>query len=177
MLSNGGRLEGSVGSLGLPNVQQSGVAAGSFYNWGANWGAALLLREPLYDGGRAQSGPAVAERERDLLVADTNLARRRIRDTVSASWFSLQYSDTVLNAARAGVVADERALRDAQLRYRALVEPLTEVLLVQRDLQAVQVSMLTALTRQAIERAVLERETGITGLDPGAPGVATPERH
>ena len=112
VLSNGGRLEGSVGSLGLPNVQQSGVAAGSFYNWGA----ALLLRQPLYDGGRAQSGAAVAERERDLLVADTNLARRRIRDTVSASWSSLQYSDTALNAARAGVVAGERALRDAQLR-------------------------------------------------------------
>ena len=112
MLSNGGRLEGSVGSLGLPNVQQSGVAAGSFYNWGA----ALLLRQPLYDGGRAHSGAAVAERERDLLVADTNLARRRIRDTVSASWSSLQYSDTALNAARAEVVAGERALRDAQLR-------------------------------------------------------------
>lgn len=49
-------------------------------------------------------------------MADTNLARRRIRDTVSASWSSLQYSDTALNAARAGVVAGERALRDAQLR-------------------------------------------------------------
>jgi len=40
VLSNGGSLDSSVGSLGLPNVQQSGVAAGSFYNWGA----ALLLR-------------------------------------------------------------------------------------------------------------------------------------
>lgn len=70
----------------------------------------------------------MAERERDLLLADTDLVRRRIRETVSASWSSLQASDTVLNAARAGVVAGERALRDAQLRYRALVEPLTEVL-------------------------------------------------
>jgi outer membrane protein TolC len=134
VLSHGGRLAGSVGSLGLPNVQQSGVAAESFYNWGA----AFLLRQPLYDGGRAQSGAAVAERELDLdlLVGDTNQARRRIRDTVSASWSSLQSSDTVLNAARAGVVAGERALRDAQLRCRALVEPLTEVLLVQRDLRS-----------------------------------------
>jgi len=124
VLSNGGSLDSSVGSVGLPNFEQSSVASGSFYNWGA----ALLLRQPLYDGGRAQSGAAVAERERDLLAADTDLARRRIRDTVSASWSSLQASDTVLNAARAGVVAGERALRDAQLRYRALVEPLTEVL-------------------------------------------------
>jgi outer membrane protein len=172
VLSNGGSLDSSVGSLGLPNLEQSSVAAGSFYNWGA----ALLLRQPLYDGGRAQSGAAVAERERDLLAADTDLARRRIRDTVSASWSSLQASDTVLNAARAGVVAGERALRDAQLRYRALVEPLTELLLVQRDLQAARASLLTALARQSIERAVLERETGITDLDPMEPKVVAPVR-
>jgi len=172
VLSNGGSLDSSVGSVGLPNFEQSSVASGSFYNWGA----ALLLRQPLYDGGRAQSGAAVAERERDLLAADTDLARRRIRDTVSASWSSLQASDTVLNAARAGVVAGERALRDAQLRYRALVEPLTELLLVQRDLQAARASLLTALARQSIERAVLERETGITGLDPVEPKVVAPLR-
>jgi len=71
----------------------------------------------------------------------------------------------VLTAAREGVRAGERALRDAQLRYRALVEPLTEVLLVQRDLQAARASLLSALAAQAIERAVLERETGITGPD------------
>ena len=95
---------------------------------------------------------------------------------MSASWSSLQASDTVLNAARAGVEAGERALRDAQLRYRALVEPLTELLLVQRDLQAARASLLTALARQSIERAVLERETGITGLDPVEPKVVAPIR-
>jgi outer membrane protein TolC len=59
------------------------------------------------------------------------------------------------------VKAGERALRDAQLRYRAMVEPVTEVLLVQRDLQVARASLLTALTRQALDRAVLERETGL----------------
>jgi hypothetical protein len=62
------------------------VASGSFYNWGA----ALPPRQPLYDGGRAQSGAAVAERQRDLLAAGTDLARRWIRDTVRASWSSPQ---------------------------------------------------------------------------------------
>ena len=161
VLSNGGSFDTSVGSLGLPNLQQSGVAAGSFYNWGA----ALLLRQPFYDGGRARSGVALAERERDLLAADTDLARRRIRESVSTAWSSFQASDAVLTAAREGVTAGERALRDAQLRYRAQVEPLTEVLLVQRDLQAARASLLSALAAQAIERAVLERETGITGAD------------
>jgi outer membrane protein TolC len=41
------------------------------------------------------------------------------------------------------------------------VEPLTEVLLVQRDLQASQAALLTAQTEQAIARAVLMRETGL----------------
>lgn len=172
VLNNGGSLESSAGSLGLPNLQQSGVASGSFYNWGA----ALLLRQPFYDGGRAQSGAAVAERERDLLAADTDLARRRIRESVSTAWSGFQASDTVLTAARVGVEAGERALRDAQLRYRAQVEPLTEVLLVQRDLQAVRASLLSALAGQAIERAVLERETGITGPDPLESAVPVPER-
>jgi outer membrane protein TolC len=173
VLSSGGSLESSAGSLGLPNLQQSGVASGSFYNWGA----ALLLRQPFFDGGRASSGAAVAERERDLLAADTDLARRTIRETVSTAWSGFQASASVLSAARAGVEAGERALRDARLRYRALVEPLTEVLLVQRDLQAARAGLLSALAGQAIERAVLERETGITGQDPGERGLPAPERH
>jgi outer membrane protein TolC len=41
------------------------------------------------------------------------------------------------------------------------VEPLTEVLLVQRDLQASQAALLTAQTEQAIACAVLVRETGL----------------
>jgi outer membrane protein TolC len=40
------------------------------------------------------------------------------------------------------------------------VDPLTEVLLVQRSLQASRASLLTVLTRQALDWALLERETG-----------------
>jgi outer membrane protein TolC len=71
----------------------------------------------------------------------------------------------VLTAALEGVTAGERVLRDAQLRVRALVEPLTEALLVQRDLQAARASLLSALAAQAIEKVVLEQETGITGSE------------
>jgi hypothetical protein len=41
-----------------------------------------------------------------------------------------------------------------------MVDPITEVLLVQRDLQGARAALLTTLSRQALERAVLERETG-----------------
>jgi hypothetical protein len=41
------------------------------------------------------------------------------------------------------------------------------VLLVQRDLQVAQAALLTALTLQALDWAVLERETGAAGANPG----------
>jgi len=95
-----------------------------------------------------------------LLQADEALARRRIREGVTAAWSAQQAAPATIEAASAAVQAGDQALRDARLRYRALVEPITELLLVQRDLQAARASLYTALISQAIERAVLERETG-----------------
>ena len=164
VLNQGGSLNGGPANLPLPELRQSAEASGSFYNWGA----ALLVRQPLYDGGRAGSAARVAERQRNLLAADEELARRRIRDDVSRAWSSLSATAAAVAAGQEAVQAGERALRDARLRYRALVEPLTEVLLVQRDLQAARASLLTALTRQALDRALLERETGLTEGDPAA---------
>jgi outer membrane protein TolC len=157
VLNQGGSLSTADGSIGLPQLQQSAVASGSFYNWGAM----LMLRQPLYDGGRSGSAAALAERERGLLQSDEDLARQRIRASVSKAWASATAAPATVAAAREAVRASQRALRDAQLRYRAMVEPLTEVLLVQRDLQVARASLLAALTGQAIDQALLERETGL----------------
>lgn len=157
VLDQGGSINGGTASVPLPALNQSATASGSFYNWGA----ALLLRQPLYDGGRAGSAAVVAERQRSLLEAQEDQARHGIREEVSRAWSSMAATATSVSAAREAVVAGERSLRDARLRYRALVEPLTEVLLVQRDLQVARASLLAALTRQALDRALLERETGL----------------
>ena len=166
VLNQGGTLRTGAGSVPLPDLQQSLAASGAFYNWGA----ALLVRQPLYDGGRSAAGVSLAERQRQLLEADEDLARRRIRDDVSRAWNALQATPAALTAAREAVQAGEQALRDARLRYRAMVEPITEVLLVQRDLQAARAGLLTTLTRQALDRAVLERETGLVAPTPTASG-------
>lgn len=155
VLNNNATLQGPV-DLALPGTSSSVGGSGNFYNWGA----ALLLRQPLYDGGSSSAAAAVAEREQDLLQADEQLARRRIRQTVVDAWSALQAAPAAIAAGEQAVTAGERALDDAQRRYRAMVEPLTEVLLVQRDLQAARAALYTTQTRQAIERAVLERETG-----------------
>jgi outer membrane protein len=161
---NGGRVDGPV-PLPLPTLASSGSAAGSFYNWGV----ALMLRQPLWDGGRAQAGALVAERDADLLRADEDLARQRIRQEVSRAWSDLQAAPTSIRAGREAVSAGERSVRDARLRYRALIEPITEVLLVERDLQGARAALLTTLTRAAIDRAVLERETGRIEGEPTQP--------
>jgi outer membrane protein TolC len=102
----------------------------------------------------------VAEREAAVLAADEEVARRQILQVVGETWSALQAAPSAIAAAQAAVAANERALADARLRYRAMVEPLTETLLVQRDLQVARASLLTTLTRQAIDRAVLAREIG-----------------
>jgi len=158
----GGSIQGAPVPLPLPTLEQSGYAAGSFYNWGV----ALLLRQPLWDGGRAGAGATVAERDADLLQADEALARQRIRLDVSRAWSDLQAAPAAIAAGREAVLAGERAVRDARLRYRAMVEPITEVLLVERDLQVARAALLTTLTRQALDRALLERETGEAELPP-----------
>jgi outer membrane protein TolC len=155
VLNKSAILQGPV-DLALPTTSSSLTGSGSFYNWGV----ALLLRQPLYDGGSSGAAAAVAEREQDLLQADEQLARRRIRQTVVDAWSALQAAPATIAAAEQAVAAGQRALDDAQRRYRAMIEPLTEVLLVQRDLQAARAALFTALTRQAIDRAVLERESG-----------------
>jgi outer membrane protein len=155
VLNQGVSLSGPLGGVAPTTQQFNGSLSGSFYNWGA----ALLLRQPLYDGGRSSSAVAAADRQRELLQSDEELARRRIREDISVAWAGLQTAPATINAARIAVQAGERALRDAQLRYRAQVETITEVLLVQRQLQASRAALVTALTRQALDRAILERET------------------
>lgn len=163
---NGNRIYGSqtsaaanlsgAANLSLPGFAGNGSLQGSFYDWGA----LLLLRQPLYDGGRARGAAALASKEGAVLEADGELARRQIRQAVASSWENLRASTESIAAGREAVAAAQRGLHDAQLRYRAQVEPLTEVLLVQRDLQVARAALLTAQVQQALDRALLERETG-----------------
>ena len=96
-----------------------------------------------------------------MLEADAEVARQRIRTAVVEAWQQLQSSPERIAAAREAVAAGERALRDARLRYLAQVESLTEVLLVQRDLQVARAALLVAETDQGQGQALLRRETGI----------------
>jgi len=58
--------------------------------------------------------------------------------------------------------AGQEAVRDAQLRYRAGISPLTELLLAQRNLQLSRSAEAVAIHRWNLSRAGLELETGLT---------------
>ena len=151
---NGNRINGVINSQA--GIGSNGNLQGSFYDWGA----ALLLRQPLFDGGRAQGAAMVAEKEGAVLQADAQLTKQQIRETVASSWQNIKASANVIKAGLEAVNAASKALHDAQLRYRAQVESLTEVLLVQRDLQAARAALLSGQIEQALSRALLVRETG-----------------
>ena len=93
VLNQGGSLNGSLGAVGLPSQQLNGSLSGSFYNWGA----ALLLRQPLYDAGRSSTAMALADRQRELIRSDEDLARRRIREDISTAWAALQTAPATIN--------------------------------------------------------------------------------
>jgi len=58
------------------------------------------------------------------------------------------------------VQAGTQAVRDARLRYRAGIAPITEVLIAQRDLQAARSALAVAVHRWNLSRAGLVMETG-----------------
>lgn len=163
----GGRIDGA-GGVPLPALNSSGSASGSFYDWGA----ALTLRQPLYDGGVTRQTIQLAQQRAqraDLAIAE---AEQLIIQSVETWYATHQAAGPQASAARAAIVAGEQSVQDAQIRYRAGLAPFTEVLVAQRNLQVARSAEATAIYRGNLSRAGLERETGLeaeTGLNRQAP--------
>lgn len=166
-LNTSGRLTAAEsGGVPLPNLNNNGSASGGFYDWGA----ALTLRQPLYDGGQSRQSIALAQQraERaDLAIAQ---AEQLIIQSVETWHSTHQAAGPQANAARAAVAAGEASVRDADIRYRAGLAPITEMLVAQRNLQVARSAMATAIYQWNLSRAGLERETGL-----GAAAAIPPE--
>jgi outer membrane protein TolC len=140
----------------LPAINTSGNASGSFYDWGA----VLTLRQPIFDGGLTRESVAFARRRADQSELAIDSAEQSITQQVE-TWFAThQASGPQMRAAAAAARAGTEAVRDALLRYRAGVAPITELLLAQRNLQAARSAQATAIHRWNLSRAGLELETG-----------------
>lgn len=149
----------SSGSSGvtLPTVSTSGNASGSFLDWGA----AITVRQPLYDGGVTRESIALAQRRAAQAEITVQQAQQTIIQSVE-TWFAThRAAASQTAAARAAITAGERSVQDALLRYRAGLSPLTELLIAQRNLQVARSAEASAIYRWNLSRAGLELETGL----------------
>lgn len=151
------RLGVNGSSVSLPGLNTPGSASGSFYDWGA----VLSLRQPLFDGGLSRSSTDLAQRRADQSQVALDEARQAIVQNVQTWYANHQGSAPQIEAASAAVRAGEESVRDALLRYRAGIAPITELLLAQRSLQQARSAQAMATHRWNLSRAGLELETGL----------------
>ena len=143
-------------AMSLPGVSSSGSSSGSFYDWGV----VLSLRQPLFDGGAASAVIAGAEQQTRLGDIALEQARQAIVLNVETWWALHQAARVQIEAGQTAVRAAELASSAAQLRYRASIAPITEVLIAQRDLQATRSALAVAIQRWNLSRAALMADTG-----------------
>ena len=141
----------------LPTFSTSGSASGGF----TDWGAAITVRQPLYDGGLTRESIALAQRRAAQTEITVQQAQQAIIQSVE-TWFAThRAAASQTRAARAAITAGERSVQDALLRYRAGLSPLTELLIAQRNLQVARSAEASAIYRWNLSRAGLELETGL----------------
>jgi len=141
----------------LPTFSTSGSASGSL----TDWGAAITVRQPLYDGGLTRESIALAQRRAAQTEITVQQAQQAIIQSVE-TWFAThRAAASQTRAARAAITAGERSVQDALLRYRAGLSPLTELLIAQRNLQVARSAEASAIYRWNLSRAGLELETGL----------------
>lgn len=149
----------SSGGSGLrsPSLSTSSSTSGSF----TDWGAAITVRQPLYDGGLTRESIALAQRQAAQAEITVAQAQQAIIQSVE-TWFATHRAAAAqTTAARAAITAGERSVQDALLRYRAGLSPLTELLIAQRNLQVARSAEASAIYRWNLSRAGLEWETGL----------------
>jgi hypothetical protein len=98
----------SVGTgASLPTLSTSGSASGSF----VDWGAAITVRQPLYDGGLARESIALAQRRAAQAEITVQQAQQAIIQSVE-TWFAThRAAASQTRAARAAITAGKLVAR------------------------------------------------------------------
>lgn len=151
-------------SAALPQQSAGASQSGSFYDWGA----LISLRQPLFDGGSARAATAVAQRQVEQQQIAIASAEQAIIQNVETWWQTHRATAAQITAAAAAARAGELAVRDAELRYRAGISPILEVMITQRDLQLARTALAVSVHRWNLSRAGLELETGAAAPQPSS---------
>jgi len=158
VLNGRSQVRGNAGAVALPGVSSSGSASGSFYDWGV----VLSLRQPLFDGGLSRESTALAQSRLEQGQVALEQAQQVITQNVETWYANHQAAGSQIQAATAAARAGQEAVRDALLRYKAGIAPMTELLLAQRNWQLASTARAAAIHRWNLSRAGLVLETGVT---------------
>ena len=122
----------------------------------------LTLRQPLFDGGMSRESTALAQRRLEQGQVAIEQAQQAITQNVETWYANHQAAGPQIQAATAAARAGQEAVRDALLRYKAGIAPITELLLAQRNWQLASTARAAAIHRWNLSRAGLVLETGAT---------------
>ncbi|MFM8525644.1 MAG: TolC family protein [Cyanobacteriota bacterium] len=157
------RVDINAKPVAVPGVNAPGSTSGGFYDWGL----VLSLRQPLYDGGASRSSTELAQRRVERAEVALDQARQAIVQNVQTWYASHQAAGAQRTSAAAAASAGEESVRDALLRYRAGIAPITELLMAHRSLQLARTAEATATHRWNLSRAGLALESGLDDLPDG----------
>ena len=157
VLNSRSQVRGTGSSVALPGVSRSGSASGGFYDWGV----VLSLRQPLFDGGLSRESTALAQSRLEQGQVAIEQAQQAITQNVETWYVNHQAAGSQIQAATAAARAGQEAVRDALLRYKAGIAPMTELLFAQRNWQSASTARAAAIHRWNLSRAGLVLETGV----------------
>lgn len=109
------------------------------------WSLALVVRQPLYDGGSSKAQLAAATSQRDELRAQEDALRQGIAMQVTSAILNLQAAEKSVQSARVASATAEEAYHAAVVSYQNQVVPIIDVLGAQ-----------TALTNARTQLALAE---------------------
>lgn len=109
-----------------------------------SWSVAIVVRQPLYDGGTAKAQLALADSQRDELRDQQEALRQGITMQVTNAVLNMQSADKSLASATQANVTAEEAYRDAEISYKNQVVPMLDVLSAQSALTNARVQLALA---------------------------------
>jgi len=133
---------GRKASLGLH--AQYDVKRQTTYPDSGSWLVAIVVRQPIYDGGTAKAQLAAVGSQRDELLDQQEALRQGISMQVTSAVLNMQSADKSLESATLAAVTAEEAFRDAEISYKNQVVPMLDVLSAQNALTNARVQLALA---------------------------------
>ena len=148
---------------GQMQLQSDKMELGKREDWRRSWSTGVLMKVPLYGGGRSRARVTRAKHEFDRLEAERQRLKRSLELDIRTTYVRYGEAGERLRATYGTVEQARQGLRVIESRYAAGVGTQLEVLDAQLILVEAEGSLATARRDRALAGVELERATGVLG--------------